>query len=313
MIRSLLVVSVMLVIVGCQTTSVQDSAETPPIHIIDIVPVYEGFAAYTAAMRADPEANRGDIYRTHIIDDYPDCPAPTEIGRDWAAISVISNIDTIAKRTSMLQTVDIPAIVQTSVQRAAAVLPVPETRVCLYLAAANTIPDEMNGIIGLAANEEMILIGIDPASDVWADYLSYAVTHEYHHTFAFGLLDESPIEWINGVACTNLDLIVAEGLADAFAHALYPDQLGIWSDSLSSEQEADMWQKVEPLLSDAYDQDSTQSLLFGGDGFERWTGYTIGYHIAQRYVDAQSERGADVWLEMDSAEILRISGYNGAP
>jgi uncharacterized protein YjaZ len=311
--RLLWLPSLLIVVVGCQSTSVQYSAEMPPIHQIDIIPVYEGIEAYAAAMHADPEATRGETYRTHIIDDYPDCPTPTEIGRDWAAISVITNIDTIAKRVSVLQTVDIPTIVQTSLQRAAAVLPASETRVCIYLAAANTIPDEMNGIIGLTANEEMILIGIDPDNDAWADHLAYAATHEYHHTIAFSLLDESPLEWSNGVECTNLDRIVMEGLADVFAHALYPDQLGIWADSLSSKQEADMWQKVEPLLSDACDQDTTLSLLFGGDGFERWTGYTIGYHIAQRYVDAQFERGADVWLEMDSAEILRISGYNGAP
>jgi hypothetical protein len=80
------------------------------------------------------------------------------------------------------------------------------------------------------------------------------------------------------------DVVVSEGLADRFAHEVFPRaQQSPWDHALTKAQERAYWKRVRPLLAARI-----QPSVFWGDNgrFPPWAGYTLGYDIVGRYLTA---------------------------
>jgi hypothetical protein len=112
-------------------------------------------------------------------------------------------------------------------------------------------------------------------------WIPLIVAHELHHSSRFRA----------GAGGNTLgDVIVSEGLADRFAHEVYPRaQHSPWDHALTKEQEHAYWKRVRPLL-----QARIEPSVFWGDNgrFPEWAGYTVGYDIVGRYLTAHHVRAA---------------------
>jgi hypothetical protein len=105
------------------------------------------------------------------------------------------------------------------------------------------------------------------------------VAHELHHSAHFRA----------GAGGNTLgDVIVSEGMADQFAHEVYPHaQHSPWDHALTKEQKHAYWKRVRPLLQARIDP----SVFWGDNGrFPQWAGYTVGYDIVGRYLTANHLR-----------------------
>jgi uncharacterized protein YjaZ len=109
------------------------------------------------------------------------------------------------------------------------------------------------------------------------------VAHELHHSSHFRA----------GAGGNTLgDVIVSEGMADRFAHEVYPHaQRSPWDHALTKAQERAYWKRVRPLLEARIDP----TVFWGENGrFPQWAGYTVGYDIVGRYLTAHHLRAASL-------------------
>jgi len=108
-----------------------------------------------------------------------------------------------------------------------------------------------------------------------------------------------------------VDYLVFEGRADSFARLVYPEMAAPWTEALVPAQEARYWQAMQPYL-DTTSVETHRRFMFGGGGYQvpRWTGYTIGFHIVQSYLQGHPDVGVDEWTAMDAHDLLAESGYN---
>jgi uncharacterized protein YjaZ len=69
-----------------------------------------------------------------------------------------------------------------------------------------------------------------------------------------------------------------------------------------------LWDRAELLLTQGglqlYDQ-----WFFGGNGVLEWAGFTIGYHIAEDYIQHHPGTSAASLVDAPAASILAGSGY----
>jgi hypothetical protein len=150
-----------------------------------------------------------------------------------------------------------------------------------------------------------VLIGLDPHSQVTfsetlAVWLPQALAHEIHHSVR---ILAGP-----GFGTTLGEFLVSEGMASAFFHQAFAGTDAPWDDALTAAQEHALWDRAEPLLTQGglqlYDQ-----WFFGGTGVPEWAGFTIGYHIAEGYIQHHPGTSAASLVDAPAATILAGSRY----
>jgi uncharacterized protein YjaZ len=164
----------------------------------------------------------------------------------------------------------------------------------------------MNGVLGSNVGAGKIWLEIYP-NGAWLNWIPYTVAHEYHHRV---WLDQH-----DGQLQTAdlLDSMVLEGKADSFARLLYPDRHAPWTEALTPEQELNQWQAMQKYLnarSDATQQKFMFGGLVGNNDVPLWTGYTIGFHIVQSYLQKHPDVTVDEWTMLNAHDLLDQSGYN---
>ena len=108
---------------------------------------------------------------------------------------------------------------------------------------------------------------------------------------------------------TLLDALVAEGLADAFAREVHRDVSPAWTSALDPHVERRIWPAVRRCFG-VSDITEIRRFLFGdNDRVPLWTGYTLGYRIVMRYLDAHPEAQAANLLGLPASAIFEGSGY----
>ncbi len=162
--------------------------------------------------------------------------------------------------------------------------------------------DPFGGVAGVTIGQGKLLILVDPTVENWESVLSYVVAHEYHHSiWTSKQLEEKSF--------TLLDYLVFEGRADSFAHIVYPEVEVPWSSSLELSTEKTMWDYIDGQLNSS-NSDLLNKVMFGdGMDYPHWSGYTIGYHIVQNYLEKNPEVNVEAWTNMSSSDILEKSGY----
>jgi hypothetical protein len=162
--------------------------------------------------------------------------------------------------------------------RVAALLPGPAT-VIIIEQSTNVTPE--TGELGYTdPTTGQVLIQLDPHSRVSFSetlgvWLPEALAHEIHHSVR---TLAGP-----GFGTTLGEFLVSEGMASAFFHQAFPGTNAPWDDALTPAQEHTLWGRAEPLLNQTglhlYEQ-----WFYGGDGVPEWAGFTIGYHVAEDYI-----------------------------
>jgi hypothetical protein len=191
--------------------------------------------------------------------------------------------------------VDLARIVRASAARALTLLPNRgRVRVTVRPNPDGAIPDI--GVGGYTDRRGNVYISWDPTRvTVRTNLLAWIpliVAHELHHSSRFRA----------GAGGNTLgDVIVSEGMADRFAHEVFPHaQQSPWDQALTKAQERAYWKRVQPLLAARI-----QPRVFWGDNgrFPQWAGYTLGYDIVGRYLKTHHLRAANL-VNVNAKKIL---------
>lgn len=162
--------------------------------------------------------------------------------------------------------------------------------------------DPLGGVAGVTIGQGKIVILVDPTVNNWEPLLSYVIAHEYHHSIwtSIQLEDNS---------FTLLDYLVFEGRADSFANIVYPEVVVPWTSSLELNDEKTIWKLIDDQLSKVNSEVLNRVMFGDGMDYPKWSGYTIGYHIVQKYLEKNPELDVATWTNMNSSDILEKSGY----
>jgi hypothetical protein len=140
----------------------------------------------------------------------------------------------------------------------------------------------------------------------WARYIPAAVTHEDLEVVRYDRIG------LSTAYATLLAHMVTDGLADSFATAQTQLRLS-WDNVLSSQQEQQIWQQIQPDLLTAGSLAQQSAVMFGDatQGFPPDTGYTIGFHIVQGYLARHPGISFSTLAGLSTAAIFDGSGYTG--
>ena len=141
-------------------------------------------------------------------------------------------------------------------------------------------------------------IGLKQSLTHW---LPAQLAHELHHS--------KRVRGGPGYGRTLRHALVSEGLADAYASEVYPDVKAPWTDAISVEQERDAWSRARPLLNQSYDLEDHARWFFGAGDLPNWTGYTLGFRTAKRYLEANQGVTA---AEAFAAAAADVSAFGGS-
>jgi uncharacterized protein YjaZ len=300
----LLIIIISSTITSCGKLTAADQEQQ-----FTVVSVYERMDMYVESARYDPEADLDDLFRKHVIDAYwKECAEGGEytLLAEGAFENPIVDLDGLDEEIESLRNSRIEEIVVEALKQASALLDGPDTTVCIAaLDPENSFVKEyMNGVTGRTLGSGKILIEANLQDD-WEDWVSYTIAHEYHHSVWTSRHHEK------GERNDLLNYFVFEGRADSFAGLVSPEFTAPWLNALSPEQETEQWRKVNSQLT-ITDYGMKQRYMFGdGRSVPLWSGYTIGYHIVQSYLEWNPETTIDQWTGMDALEILEGSGYSG--
>ena len=160
-------------------------------------------------------------------------------------------------------------------------LPIKDVDILFYDNPGATI-DEIGGIGGFTPNAHSIFISLNPRhprfKQALKNELFFMLTHELHHTIRW----QKPVE-----GDTLLEALVFEGLADHFAMQVTGRaETSVYSRALTPEQGRIFLEKARKEWEEpTYDN----AVWFFGSiptVVPRWTGYTLGYDLVAKYLEA---------------------------
>ncbi len=191
---------------------------------------------------------------------------------------------------------ELKLVAEATISSVEKLLPIKDVDIVFYNNPEGTI-DEIGGIGGFSPNENLIFISLNPRhidfKKAIKEELSFTLSHELHHT----------IRWQKQVeGDTLLEAMIFEGLADHFAiEATGRNKPSPWSYALTPEQKNIFLNKVSAEWKQpTYDND----LWFFGskpDVIPRWTGYTLGYDLVAKYLQANPETSASKLASADAS------------
>lgn len=241
-----------------------------------------------------------------------------EVGRR-AAITQLGDPDvlTLGLALEAMEEGGAKSLVEETFGRCAEILPRPDlaTRVLLLPGdgQSRVFISQMKGVIGLSIGAQAMLLFLWPTEE-WKIRLAYTVSHEYTHLvrnllFPRGFVGGKLVYQKSQEPETLLDVMVAEGIADAFAMEMHPGTEPPWTRALSPEAEASLWPRVRRRLS-VSDTTEIRRILFGdNDRIPIWTGYAIGYNIVRGYLEQRATARPAGLVGLSARAIFEASGY----
>lgn len=298
---ALLLAVITFLLPGCVIEFTDDSGPpSQPDPEYRIVFPVRNFQNYIELARA----NAGDLdtlYWENVLG-----PIQWELDQTESTIDItkyhqtIRNLDELEKALNQLSAANVAGIVEAALLECNKHFQGSDTTV--YIIPCN--PDDaftrdsmrgVRGVSGLGCGNT--IIAVNPQGIGWQETLPYVVAHEYHHV-TWG------IRHLHNWEGNILDVLVMEGRADAFADIVYPGLTVPWTHSLPKEHERRVWQF---LREEIYSTDLDYAKEITQD--EYWSGYAIGYHIVQIFMENNPQASVDEWTEMKSSELFAASGY----
>ena len=237
----------------------------------------------------------------------PSCARSTASDRDLAFVHSGFHVDVPGelRHAADVAHADVRQAVEDALDRIQAKLHTKPTSI-KFFAGPQVIPQL--GITGFTnPGSGAVTITVDPESAVGIrkilrDNLGPALAHELHHSKR--ILDGPGYGGLLGQA------VVTEGMAVAFERDVYSDDPP-FARALSSGEERNEWHELQPHLNDVDDYATHGRWFFGAPGTPRWTGYTIGYHIAKSYLQRHPRDTAAGLALLPTATVVSQSGYRG--
>ncbi len=128
--------------------------------------------------------------------------------------------------------------------------------------------------------------------------LIHTVVHELNHSL-FYYYHPSKVNKLN-----LLDNIVIEGFAENFREEIVKGEPAPWSIALKKKEAFYVLDSLGPLFN-SLNKDIHEKILFGGDEYKKWTGYSIGYWLVKEVFKRNPSLGWDKALKEDSTFFLK--------
>lgn len=205
----------------------------------------------------------------------------------------ISDYRTISKG----QKRKIEEIIKETIEKCNEALSVPTTNYVFVFPWFPTKDFEMfGGVMGVAPYSCVIHLFI--SLDSWTPKaLTDSVAHELNHTIYY----YHHYDKFNNY--TLLDELIMEGLAENFREEVLDSKPSPWSLSLEEKEAFETLDSISEFL-DSTDDKIIKQILFGDEGYKRWTGYSIGYWMVRRFREANPQFSWEELMKEDSHQIL---------
>lgn len=311
-----IVVSSLFLLVSCSNKSNKNEEELPSQATVEfsnngqnlrIIPLYEEVLNYTMEMKETESAENKQVYIDNVVKPFQEIASEDDINIGngyFSHFSPTNQIEKLEENTiKLLKNQDlINSLMKESLLKSSRELDgIDKTVFVMPLSPENTFPiQKMDGVTGVALNENAILIHIDPS--YVEDTLKYGVAHEYHHTVRM----ES-----KGGIDTLVDSFITEGGADVFARSIYPDQTPPWiQEPLSEESIATILEGLKENLH-TMDTDMYNDYKVGNRSKEipLWSTYRMGYLIVESYIANHPDKSLREWTQLDAEEVFKGSDY----
>lgn len=162
------------------------------------------------------------------------------------------------------------------------------------------IMKELNGKMGISFPKVIILF---LSKELTRNQIRSLFTHEYHHVCRLDFLKKS-IHEVN-----LLDSIIIEGMAEVAVEYYHDRQmLAPWVYMYTKKQLEPYWKRIVPYL-EVRGKENHDPILYGNyrNGFPKWYGYCLGYHIVNSYLEENQTVTMKQLLRTKSSEILSNS------
>lgn len=168
--------------------------------------------------------------------------------------------------------------------------------IVVYADPEKVIPEE--GVGGLSWRSDWIRIDIDPNTKLGINsaiqkHLPGMVAHELHHASRSRAV---------GYGETLSEVLVTEGLAQAYQEFLYPDVNVAYAHHLTEEEINKAWKRAQAEL-DSKEYDHFE-WFYGPGKLKRWTGYSLGYNIVQQYLAKHSKENPATLVDVPAEKMI---------
>ena len=181
-------------------------------------------------------------------------------------------------------------------------MPPPRLDVLIQRLPGETIPEM--GIAGRAYRGTMFAMTIDPDNpnfvpSLRAGALHRQIVHEVHHCLRMA----GP-----GYGWTLGEALVSEGLAGQFVRHLLGSEPEPWECAVALDTLRSTHVDVKELASTNYDH---RAWFFGSGSYPRWLGYTLGYQMVGRWLEAVGKIDASTWIGVPAQTIIAFALRDG--
>ncbi|WP_061809592.1 DUF2268 domain-containing protein [Rossellomorea vietnamensis] len=308
------IVTILFLLVSCSNKS--DNEELPSQERVEfsnneqnfrIIPLYEEVLNYTKEMKGAKSPDNKQVYIDSVIKPFQDIVSEEEIHMSNGYFSYFSPTNQIEKleenTIKLLKNQElINSLIKESLLKSSQELGgTDKTIFIMPISPEDVFPiQNMEGVSGVALDENAVLINIDPSFS--EEELKYVVAHEYHHT----IRREN-----NELRKTLIDSFITEGGADVFARSIYPDKTPPWiQEPLTEESKAIILEGLKENLN-TVDSATYTDFRMGNRVKEIpiWSTYRMGYLIVESYVDNHPDASLKEWTQLEAEAILKGSDY----
>jgi uncharacterized protein YjaZ len=308
------IVTILFLLVSCSNKS--DNEELPSQERVEfsnneqnfrIIPLYEEVLNYTKEMKGAKSPDNKQVYIDSVIKPFQDIVSEEEIHMSNGYFSYFSPTNQIEKleenTIKLLKNQElINSLIKESLLKSSQSLGgTDKTIFIMSISPEDVFPiQNMEGVSGVALDENAVLINIDPTFS--EEELKYVVAHEYHHTIRRENKE---------LRKTLIDSFITEGGADVFARSIYPDKTPPWiQEPLTEESKAIILEGLKENLN-TVDNAIYTDFRMGNRVKEipLWSTYRMGYLIVKSYVDNHPDVSLNEWTQLDAEVILQGSDY----
>lgn len=187
-----------------------------------------------------------------------------------------------------------------SVEKVVNALPPPNFNIAAHFYPWFQIEDMeiFNGVMGKTFFGSSFHIYLD-TKEFTLQALKETFAHEYNHAIRNQYL--SPNEQ------TIADAIAMEGLAEHFREDVIGGEPAAWSTALDKSEAKKYLKKLQPDLDKSINnQDLYDEIFYDSGEYPRWTGYSVGYQLVEKFIDNNDLEEWSEIMEIPSKEFFTV-------
>ncbi len=208
------------------------------------------------------------------------------------------------KQSTQDEREDIEAVIKSVVLKCLESNPIPSLNVFVFprVHTFNVYDKIMGYVTGYTPHSSVIHIYMSTMG-YSIDSLKSTVAHEFNHAVYFNHR--------NSRSQTIRDAIIFEGLAENFEEYLLGTQPPV-SKTLNKKEAKKALIKMTPELDTRVswgEGSAYRNIFLGGGGYEKWTGYSVGYFIIKSFREAYSNISWEDIMKIDTENIFTKSPF----